>query len=169
MEKKLHFVGSRFDTQRGIELSDGRVMSLYNEDNEFYLRFDNPLNLSKGTFEPRVAVENELTLNTIIRGGLGKEVHCYNELQYMVGDKVDEMAFGAEMNSILWFFKKNGYNVTREAIKHNLAAWLCDMKSGYRDEVNGYHLFSPCGCNPLSFRLTTLHELCDDWQETYAG
>ena len=36
-----------------------------------------------------------------------------------------------------------------------------------RDDGNGYHLFSPCGCNPLSVRLSTLHDLCSDWQVTY--
>ena len=40
------------------------------------------------------------------------------------------------------------------------------LKSGYRDEKNGYHLFTPCGCNPLSFRVSSLEpEL--DWQITY--
>ena len=64
-------------------------------------------------------------------------------------------------------FAENGFNVTINALKHNYQAWLCDMKSGYRDEKNNYHLFSPCGCNPLSFRASTLHHQCEDWQQTY--
>lgn len=64
-------------------------------------------------------------------------------------------------------FAENGFNVTINALKHNYQAWLCDMKSGYRDEKNNYHLFSPCGCNPLSFRASTLHYQCEDWQQTY--
>lgn len=63
-------------------------------------------------------------------------------------------------------FKKQGYNVTREAIEHNFNAYLMDMKSGYRDEENGYHLFTPCRHNNLSFRLSTLNKNCD-WQTTY--
>ena len=64
-------------------------------------------------------------------------------------------------------FSENGFKVTREAILHNYNAWRWDMKSGYRDEENGLHLFTPCGCNPLSFRATSLEpEL--DWQTTYA-
>ena len=41
-----------------------------------------------------------------------------------------------------------------------------DLKSGYRDEKNGYHLFTPCGCNPLSLRATSLEKELD-WQTTY--
>lgn len=63
-------------------------------------------------------------------------------------------------------FKKLGYNVTKEAIEHNFRAYLADAKSGYRDEVNGYHLFTPCRHNRLSFRLSTLNKNCD-WQKTY--
>lgn len=64
-------------------------------------------------------------------------------------------------------FKKNGFNVTIEALEHNFGAWLGDLKSGYRDEENGYHLFTPCGCNRLSFRATELHSYFEDWQITY--
>lgn len=64
-------------------------------------------------------------------------------------------------------FKDNGFNVTIEALEHNFSAWLGDLKSGYRDEENGYHLFTPCGCNPLSFRASELHPQFEDWQITY--
>ena len=74
---------------------------------------------------------------------------------------------GAGKTYSLKEFKDNGLNVTKEAIMHNYQAWRFDEKSGYRDEENNYHLFSPCGCNPLSFRATTLHEKCADWQHTY--
>lgn len=64
-------------------------------------------------------------------------------------------------------FKEHGFNVTIEALRHNFNAWRADLKSGYRDEENGYHLFTPCGCNPLSFRCSSLEEDCKDWQITY--
>jgi hypothetical protein len=64
-------------------------------------------------------------------------------------------------------FQRKGYKVSIEAIAHCLTAWASDCKSGYRDEENGYHLFSPCGCNPLSLRLSTLSPECEDWQQTY--
>jgi hypothetical protein len=63
-------------------------------------------------------------------------------------------------------FIDNGFNITMEALRHNYEAWCCDLKSGYRDEENGYHLFSPCGCNPLSFRASELNYGCT-WQTTY--
>ena len=69
--------------------------------------------------------------------------------------------------SIVKYFNKKGYNVTLDAVEHNYNAWCCDMKSGYRDEENGYHLFTPYGCNPLQFRLSTLHPTAKDWQITY--
>lgn len=70
------------------------------------------------------------------------------------------------INRIQAFFKKHGFNVTKEAIEHNFNAYLSDLKSGYRDEQNGYHLFTPCCHNPLSFRLSSLNKNCK-WQSTY--
>lgn len=70
------------------------------------------------------------------------------------------------INNILLEFRLQEFNVTREALLHNYDAWRNDLKSGYRDDKNGYHLFTPCGCNTLSFRAS---RLCDDldWQKTY--
>lgn len=65
------------------------------------------------------------------------------------------------------FFRKHGYNVTEDAIKHNLDNYMLNCKSGYRDEANGYHLFTPCRANYLTFRLTSLNDNCQDWQTTY--
>lgn len=65
------------------------------------------------------------------------------------------------------FFKDKGYNVTDKAIKHQYQSWCADLKSGYRDEENGYHLFSPCGCNPFRLSLSSLSPRCKHWQETY--
>ena len=55
--------------------------------------------------------------------------------------------------------------VTFDAIMHNYAAWHAGFKSGYRGD--GFHLFTPCGMNDLSFRATTLEPSCEDWQTTY--
>lgn len=70
------------------------------------------------------------------------------------------------IRSVVEEFRANGFKVTREAVVHNYKAWFCDLKSGWRDEENGYHLFTPCGCNPLSFRATSLEKELD-WQTTY--
>lgn len=66
-------------------------------------------------------------------------------------------------------FRDNGFDVTVEALQHNFYAWVSDEKSGYRDLVNDYHLFTPCGCNPLSFRATELCPYFADWQTTYSA
>lgn len=62
-------------------------------------------------------------------------------------------------------FYKHGFDVTLEAIAHNYEAWCRDLKSGYLDEENRYHLFTPCGCNMLSFRASEY--VGKDWQTTY--
>lgn len=98
-------------------------------------------------------------------GTMKKEGTCI-ENEYVYTTKKWDLS-KSDIDSIIKKFKENGFNITREAIKHNYEAWCRDEKSGYRDEVNNYHLFSPCGCNPLSFRATTLHEKCSDWQTTY--
>jgi hypothetical protein len=65
------------------------------------------------------------------------------------------------------FFHENGIQISQEALEHNFEAWCQDYKSGYRDEAAGYHVFSPCGCNPLRFTLTPLSEKNSAWQNTY--
>ena len=64
---------------------------------------------------------------------------------------------------ILEIFHREGWNVTEEALLHNYDAWQRDHKSGYRDDRNGFFLFSPCGCNALRFEASPIRE--DD--ETY--
>jgi len=171
--KILRTVADRLDTQYGVLLTDGRIISLYNEDNQFYLRWDFPIDLETMTYEPRLADENngEISLNSLDRIVIAGVVKCYDECNYYHGTYPEDFTCPEqerlEINRIEAFFKDNGYNVSREAIEHNFNAWLGDMKSGYRDDINGYHLFSPCGCNPLSMCLSTLNTLCDDWQQTY--
>lgn len=107
------------------------------------------------------------TINDLVAMGvLGKEGTCI-EREYRVDFKSMHSLNKADVDKIIAEFKANGFNVTKDAILHNFESWKYDAKSGYRDEENGYHLFSPCGCNPLSFRATTLHKMCDDWQTTY--
>ena len=107
------------------------------------------------------------TLNELYANGtLTKEGTCI-ERKYRLEHRNMASLNDSDVNRIIAKFKENGFNVTAEAIRHNFEAWRYDEKSGYRDEVNNYHLFSPCGCNPLSFTATTLHKQCEDWQTTY--
>lgn len=71
-----------------------------------------------------------------------------------------------DVNKVIEFFKEKGFNVTKTAIQHNYEAWQRGFKSGFLDEKNGYHLFTPCGANPLRFTLTSLCSVTD-WQTTY--
>lgn len=64
-------------------------------------------------------------------------------------------------------FRRHGYNVTLDAIAHNYEAWLNDEKSGWLDTVNGYFLFTACGCNPLRFYAEPLNG--EDYQMTYTA
>ena len=133
MENKIRFVKDRFQTQRGVELNDGRVISLYNEDNKFYLRFDVPLDLEKGTYGEKdwtptpTHDENEVTLNSLIKQGKAKEVHCYDICEYNEDVYPDQFIYSPEkIREIQNYFAENGYNVTSDAIAHNLLAWMGD-------------------------------------------
>lgn len=112
------------------------------------------------------------TLNDLLKEGLVTMETDYRE--YKVFPKGFDDRFtappmtGERIRAIIDEFRKNGFNVTREAIIHNYSAWCDDLKSGFRDEKNGYHLFSPCGCNSLNFSATSLCEVLS-WQETYVA
>ena len=72
------------------------------------------------------------------------------------------------MGDILRIMESHGYHVTREVVIHNYCAWKCGFKSGYRDEENGYFLFTPCGGNDLSFKAFQLAPDRDCYK-TYIG
>lgn len=61
-------------------------------------------------------------------------------------------------------FAAAGFNVTPEAIAHNVSAWKADLKSGFRGE--DFFLYTSCGCNPLCLRASKLIDGAD-WQTTY--
>lgn len=176
--RKIKFVASRFDACWSYKLSDGRLIEIMSLDGKFSINYNTPFNLETGEIAelpkdapimgrdlPDYAPEGFTTLNNLKAQGNGETVYCYDEHDVYVGCR--PVMTATKVEKILKNFKKHGFNVTADALHHNYSAWRCDMKSGYRDEKNGYHLFTPCGCNPLSFRATTLNEHCTDWQETY--
>ena len=98
------------------------------------------------------------TLNELVDKGIVTEEQCYEEYEINpIGD--------FHIEDIIKEFADNGFEVSYQAILHNYRAWQRDLKSGYRGRKT--HLFTPCGCNPLSFRATTLHHKAKDWQKTY--
>ena len=151
-------------TYRFHILPDGSMVDVYD------VRYDSKVDIEnhkyllpcdEGYNESELPTFNDLYAN----GTMKKEGTCI-ENEYDYTTKKWSLS-KSDIESIMQEFKENGFNITKEAILHNYTAWCRDEKSGYRDEVNNYHLFSPCGCNPLSFRATTLHEKCSDWQHTY--
>lgn len=179
---KIKFVKSRFETSRGFQLNDGRIIAIndvVNGETTLALCFDTPFSLETGEILPKIcnpkrrgknglpddAPEGFTTLNNLKAQGLGHEVFCYEEYDIDLGDRptMDDK----QIAKVIAEFEDAGFKVTKDAILHNFYAWSGSLKSAYRDEKNGYHLFSPCGGNPFILRATTLHPLCDDWQITY--
>ena len=108
------------------------------------------------------------TIDDLYREGiLEKEGTCIEKQYHISFSNSKHMLTDSDINKMIQEFKEHGLNVTREAIEHNYQAWKYDNKSGYRDENNGYHLFTPCGCNPMSFTASSLHKKCEGWQTTY--
>lgn len=164
--KKFEFLEE--PSYRCFQLPNGKLVDVYS------CRYDCKVDLFNETFIPcsdvyEYEMSNLPTFNDLVKEGVVKEVSCI-EKSYDIDlpyNRFDNFDIGEVCDSVIKQFKENGFNVTRKAIIHNYSAWLGDMKSGYRDEDNGYHLFSPCGCNPLSFRATSLHKNCYDWQTSY--
>lgn len=98
------------------------------------------------------------------RGGVLKGRSDLEEYRHSTGIYPEDYDGDLDIDAIIEDFKNHGYNVSREAILHNLQAWEQDFKSGYRGE--DYFLFTPCGCNPLRFEACRLIDGCD-WQYTY--
>ena len=160
----------------GVKLKNGKVIAICRESGKgIEISFETPLILKEDGY---ISVTNVLnyenpiegvtTLNElVVHTRQAVEVHCYKKFDVDFPNRFKPLN-EKQMDSVLEKFHKNGFNVTREALYHNMNAWVCGYKSGYRDNANGYHLFTPCGGNPLSFRASSLHESCDDWQKTYS-
>lgn len=169
--KELKIVTDRSECQWGYEVEKGRIIVICDNDDKYPIRWDTKFNFKTGTvFDNDEEIDHfdsgrTLTLNLLAANGIGREVHCYDEYDVNLGwikDLSDK-----KVKEIRKEFAENGFHVTEEAIMHNYRCWKGDFKSGYRDNENGYHLFSPCGHNPFSLRATTLVKGLD-WQDTYA-
>lgn len=174
--RKLRFINSRKEAQWAFLLTDGRMFEVMNKEGKLLFRYDTPINLTTGEIgeEPpfRVSASEEeqlaegfTTMNRLKKEGRGDTVFCYDFYDINLG--MPKTMTIRRTIKIAQEFKKHGFNVSSAAIMHNFEAWKAGWKVGYRDEQRGYHLFSPCGGNPLSLRATTLEECCTDWQQTY--
>ena len=167
---KIKFIASRKDAQWSFRLNDGRLIEILGFD-AFSIRYDTPFSLETGEIierDPAWPVgyipEGYTTLNKLKAQGLGDTVYCFDE--YDVNMKFPRALSEKKIKAICNEFMEHGFNVTPRAVVHNFNNWLMGYKCGYRDEENGYHLFTPCGGNPFSLRATTLDDRVD-WQATY--
>ena len=124
---------------------------------------------SRGDFEYKKC--QYPTINELIANGVVKEGQAYREHTVVVGvyacANCKDVTVVEEYNAekIVEIFRDKGFVVELEGIQHNYSAWCADYKSAYRGEH--CHIFSPCGCNSLKFRVSELHPACADWQTTY--
>lgn len=173
---QIHFIQSRKDAQWGFLLNDGRIIEVMDKSGKLLFKYDTPINLETGEIGPEPPYtptardqqpypEGFTTLNDLKKEGRGETVYCYDchdiELGYPKTMTIKRALRLARE------FRINGFDVSSVAIMHNFEAWHHGMKSGYRDERRGTHLFTPCGGNPFSLQATTLEECCRDWQKTY--
>lgn len=150
---------------RGFQLHNGKMIDL------FPYRYDGKIDVENNTYltiyDDEYDHTNLPTINELLQQGIIKEITCI-EREFDINFPSGKISLTEnDFDNIISKFKANGFNVTEEALKHNYNAWLADYKSGFRDNDNNYHLFTPCGCNPLSFRATSLHPQCIEWQQTY--
>ena len=155
-------------SQKGL-LTDGRYFIDITTATPLFLPlwYGNKLDLDKMVVYSGVDIKHPKLpdYNDLLRTGRLAELHVCRSydieppMQYRI-------LSNKRCDDIIKEFREHGFKVTREALCHNYNCWLADLKSGFRDEKNGYHLFTPCGCNPLSFRATSLDDRLD-WQTTY--
>ena len=166
--EKIIFAKDRKEIQRGVQLNDGRIIVVWGGNFNFgmnFLRYDVPFNLKSGRIYKKKN-KNSTTLNEIIKSGLGKEVYPYDYYDMYVGEI--KTLSKSRRKEIIETFKEQGFNITMEALDFVFSAWHDGCKVGYRDSINGYHLFAPSGdCNPFTLHITSLVDMCSDWQKTY--
>lgn len=99
------------------------------------------------------------SINELVANGTLELIDEIEELD-ITDDDVNLLDFDA----VVAYAKERGFNVEREALVHNFRCWKMDYKSGYRGKE--CHVFTPCGCNPLSYGISKLDDRVD-WQTTY--
>jgi len=174
--KRIKYIASRKDAEWSFKLSDGRLIEILGFTG-FSIFYDTPFSLETGEIIkreecwprfgkdlPDYVPDGYTTLNNLKAQGMGCTVYCYDEYDINLGWL--KVLPSEKIKEICKEFRDNGFNVTEHAVLSNFANWRSGFKSGYRDDVNGYHLFTPCGLNPFSLRATTLDSRLD-WQTTY--
>ena len=153
--KKVKPLKDRSECERGA-LVDGVGIIPIILNNKLVLRWDDEFQIE--------GVDGTFILNDLAKQGKAHEVFSY-EVHCIDLGYPKKMTEG-RIKKIKKEFKEHGFKVSTDAIMHNFETWNSGFKCGYRDDANGYHLFTPCGGNPFSLTATSLDEKCD-WQTTY--
>lgn len=158
--KKFKYL--RKPTYQTFLLPNGKMVDVYN------VLYSSKADIERGAYIPSTDDnynKSQLpTFGDLVRLGLVKVISCVDSFDITFGADVKTLT-AEDLRHVRDKFRAKGFNVSSKAILHNYHAWRSDFKSGYRGR--GYHLFTPCGCNPLAFRATTLHKSCSSWQDTY--
>ena len=69
-----------------------------------------------------------------------------------------------DYDAIIAEFKQHGFTVSKKALHFNFTSWKVDEKSYYREK--DCLVYSPCGCNPLSYTASKLKGLPYEYTHT---
>lgn len=162
-----------------VALRGKKIAMLPTEHVEKAYRFDAKVDMEKGLVADVYDDADEYkslnlpTISELIEQGVAKETFAYREL--IIADvfgKHPELCKGKrgkspDYDAILVYVRQQGFKVSRKALQWSYHNWSMGAKAGYRDERNGVHVFNPAGGNPWNIHITTLNDLCKDWQQTY--
>lgn len=149
----LNYIPTRKDAQWGFQLNDGRIIELMTKDGQLLFKYSTPINLTTGEVGPEppyrafgrdedTLPEGFTTLNILTKEKKGHTVYCYDNYDINLGF-IRTMTIRRAVK-IARKFQANGFNVRAEAVMFNFEGYMSGGKTGYRDEKNGYHLFTPC-------------------------
>ena len=158
-----------------VVLPDGRKLPMMGNP---CVRYDAKLDISSGDIicwrDKDYDASPLPTINELISDGTLSEGSFLRKHEISFSDEEscafkDEVLCGRplslDFDALIAEFAAHGLKVSRRALEHNFFSWVYDFKSGYR--CKRCYLFTPCGCNPLSFTATSLSKYCNEWQTTY--
>ena len=134
-------------------------------------KFSNDSNIKMvGEYTPTVSIEDDHKKYNFEHFQMWLSQNFSNRIEKMYEVRCPDVELLTEddVKRIISEFARNGFDVCEPAIMHNFDAWQSGAESGFLDHNNGYHLYTPSNNSPLSFRATTLHPECEEWQKTYA-
>jgi hypothetical protein len=163
--KKIEFIAEK--SYKCFILPNGKIMNLFPFRWDAKIELESEMYISSDDTEEYEA-STLPTIQDLVEQNVIKISTCIRNEHTITFSPRKRVLTKKDIKNIIKEFAENNLSVSEEAIINNYECWLGDLKSGFRDEKNGTHLFTPCRCNPLQFYATTLenHPTCD-WQTTY--